>query len=152
MELLTAIIFGYPFLVAAIYFLPSIIAGCKGKKNAGAIFILNLFLGWTFIGWVISLVWAAIYEQKSCRKCRQIVADVSATRCSKCGHISLRQQIKEMPITAKIFFTIAIIMLTVLIYCRLDDLSQEKDISTLYFHDSSKAKIQNVGRDKDGNE
>jgi hypothetical protein len=30
----------------------------REKSNAGAIFALNLFLGWTLIGWVISLVWA----------------------------------------------------------------------------------------------
>jgi hypothetical protein len=23
-----------------------------------AIFVLNLFLGWTFVGWVVALVWA----------------------------------------------------------------------------------------------
>jgi len=47
------------FLVAiALYFLPSFVASGRHKKNAGAIFVLNLFLGWTLVGWVISLVWA----------------------------------------------------------------------------------------------
>ena len=41
------------------YFLPTIIACCRGKKNSAAIFLLNLLLGWTFIGWVVALVWAA---------------------------------------------------------------------------------------------
>ena len=39
-----------------IYFLPSLMA--KGYRNAGAIFTLNLLAGWTFIGWVIAIVWA----------------------------------------------------------------------------------------------
>ncbi len=38
------------------YFIPSIVG--KHKTNAGAIFVLNLFLGWTFLGWVLALVWA----------------------------------------------------------------------------------------------
>ncbi len=37
------------------YFLPTV-AGFK-KRNAGAIFVLNLLLGWTVIGWIIALVW-----------------------------------------------------------------------------------------------
>ena len=41
-----------------LYFLPSIIAFLKGHKNRVPILILNFLLGWTFIGWVISLVWA----------------------------------------------------------------------------------------------
>jgi hypothetical protein len=45
------------FLVCLfLYFIPTI-AGAK-KSNAGAIFVLNLFLGWTLIGWVAALVWA----------------------------------------------------------------------------------------------
>jgi len=44
----------------ALYFLPSIV-GAK-KKNVNAIFMLNLFLGWTLIGWVVALVWAATVE------------------------------------------------------------------------------------------
>jgi len=41
-----------------IYFLPAIIAFSRKRKNSGAIFVLNLFLGWTFIGWVAALVWS----------------------------------------------------------------------------------------------
>jgi hypothetical protein len=45
-------------LVFTIYFLPSIIASCRGHHNLAAIIALNLFLGWTFLGWVAAIVWA----------------------------------------------------------------------------------------------
>jgi len=41
-----------------IYFLPTICVVFGKRKNAMAITVLNLFLGWTIIGWVVSLVWA----------------------------------------------------------------------------------------------
>jgi T4 superinfection immunity protein len=41
------------------YFLPSIIAFLKSKRDTLAIFLLNFFLGWSVIGWVIALIWAA---------------------------------------------------------------------------------------------
>jgi hypothetical protein len=44
------------------YFAPSLIASGTGHKNTTAIFLLNLFLGWSFIVWVICLVWAVINE------------------------------------------------------------------------------------------
>jgi hypothetical protein len=46
-----------------IYFLPSLV-GHK-RQNANAIFILNLFLGWTLLGWIVALVWAVTNEQKT---------------------------------------------------------------------------------------
>lgn len=46
-------------VVLAGYFLPTIIAAARHHHNAGAIFVLNLFLGWTFLGWVLALVWSA---------------------------------------------------------------------------------------------
>lgn len=54
-------IFGLFIYVAIfiLYFWPSILAyRFNHKKNADAIFLLNLFLGWTFIGWIIALIWS----------------------------------------------------------------------------------------------
>jgi hypothetical protein len=45
-------------ICAMVYFWPTITAASKHRENVGAIFALNLFLGWTLIGWVVSLVWA----------------------------------------------------------------------------------------------
>jgi len=56
MEMLTG--FVYMFFIGAIYFAPSIIAYNNKKKNKQAILMLNLFLGWTILGWIIALVWA----------------------------------------------------------------------------------------------
>jgi Superinfection immunity protein len=42
----------------AIYFLPSLIAGSRHLYERTGITLLNLFLGWTCIGWVIALIWA----------------------------------------------------------------------------------------------
>ena len=43
------------FVLLFVYFLPSLIAGRRKVPNAGSVFVLNLFLGWTLIGWVIAL-------------------------------------------------------------------------------------------------
>src|SRR5436305_437114 len=43
-----------------IYFIPAIVG--KHKRNATAILVLNIFLGWTVIGWVVALVWACSTE------------------------------------------------------------------------------------------
>ena len=50
--------------IVAIYFLPTIIAMKRNKRNTNAICLLNLFLGWTFIGWVVALVWSAMAEDE----------------------------------------------------------------------------------------
>ena len=41
-----------------LYFLPSIIANARKNSNTTAITLLNLFLGWTVIGWIAALIWA----------------------------------------------------------------------------------------------
>jgi len=48
-----------------LYFAPTIVAGSRGKNNTGAIFILNLFLGWCLIGWVVALVWAFTKDREA---------------------------------------------------------------------------------------
>jgi len=42
----------------ALYFLPAIIAAARQTHNATGILLLNIFLGWTLIGWVVALVLA----------------------------------------------------------------------------------------------
>jgi len=41
-----------------LYFIPCIAAHSRNHRNETAIAVLNLFLGWTLVGWVIALVWA----------------------------------------------------------------------------------------------
>jgi hypothetical protein len=41
------------------YFLPSIVAFARNKRDTTAILLLNIFLGWTLIGWIVALIWAA---------------------------------------------------------------------------------------------
>ncbi|MGB8390952.1 superinfection immunity protein [Mycobacterium sp.] len=40
---------------AILYFIPTIVATTRKVRNAGSVFVVNLFLGWTLIGWVIAL-------------------------------------------------------------------------------------------------
>ncbi len=40
------------------YFIPSLIAILRKHPNVMAIFVLNLLLGWTVLGWIGSLVWS----------------------------------------------------------------------------------------------
>ena len=48
-----------------LYLFPAFIASTRKHNNSSAIFILNLLLGWTFIGWVLSLVWAFTSNTKT---------------------------------------------------------------------------------------
>lgn len=41
----------------SLYFLPSIIALIK-RNHRTKVILFNFFLGWTFVMWIISLVWA----------------------------------------------------------------------------------------------
>lgn len=52
---------GFLFLVVGfvIYFLPTFVASSRKHLNGTSIFLVNLFLGWTFLGWVVALVWAS---------------------------------------------------------------------------------------------
>lgn len=87
--------FSFLFLVL-LYFLPSIIG--KDKSDATGIFLLNLFFGWTLIGWVAAFFWACasdrpVYAQhfaaagggRFCSHCGTPAVSV-AQYCSACGY------------------------------------------------------------------
>lgn len=46
-----------------LYFLPTIIGSSRDVRWAG-IFVINLFLGWTLLGWVVALAWAVSAKPK----------------------------------------------------------------------------------------
>ena len=46
-------------LLALLYFLPTIVAAGRGHGIA-LILVLNLFFGWTVIGWFVLLLWALV--------------------------------------------------------------------------------------------
>jgi hypothetical protein len=46
-----------------IYFLPTLIAA--DKRNSGVILLLNIFLGWTGLVWLLLIVWACASQTKS---------------------------------------------------------------------------------------
>jgi hypothetical protein len=47
-------------IVALLYFIPTFIVLCNKHPNGLAIGLLNLFLGWTFVGWLVCLIWAVV--------------------------------------------------------------------------------------------
>ena len=58
MEVVIIGFFPVVFLTLILYFLPALIA-VHSEKSALAMFLLNLFLGWTILGW-IALLFGAI--------------------------------------------------------------------------------------------
>ena len=49
------------FILTAFYMLPSYLAHKRGHHQFYPILVLNVFLGWTGIGWVIALALAVMY-------------------------------------------------------------------------------------------
>ena len=83
-----------------VYFLPTIVASHRRHPSTIGIFILNLFLGWSLIGWVVGLVWACsgprgvdpyvarmINEPtKRCPACAEEIL-AAARKCKHCGEL-----------------------------------------------------------------
>lgn len=94
-----------------LYFLPTILG--RNKKNATSIAVVDTFLGWTVIGWVVALAWAVATENPAgpvvavhpppmsgtglrCPKCKTSLDSLSITQCSGCG-VLLKPPFKKCP-------------------------------------------------------
>ena len=85
----------WPFILflIAVYLLPTIIAEVRHHHQAGMVAAINVFLGWTLIGWVVALAIACSYvpreeaEQatKVCPACAEEVK-AAAKICRFCRH------------------------------------------------------------------
>lgn len=56
---------GLEFLLLILYLVPAIVAFKRRHLNRVAILIFDLFLGWTFLGWVAALVWSLTANTES---------------------------------------------------------------------------------------
>ncbi|NTW84185.1 MAG: superinfection immunity protein [Chlorobiaceae bacterium] len=54
------------FSAIIMYFLPTIVAMLRDHRQKLQVFILNLLAGWTFVGWIVAIVWAC--EKKPVQK------------------------------------------------------------------------------------
>jgi uncharacterized membrane protein YhaH (DUF805 family) len=56
-------VFPFGLFGLALYLLPTIIVIARRKKNILGPILVNVLLGWTFIGWIVALIWACLVEE-----------------------------------------------------------------------------------------
>ncbi len=47
--------FEFSIFWLVMYFVPSIVVLARKSHNVGPVIVVNLFLGWTLIGWIVAL-------------------------------------------------------------------------------------------------
>jgi hypothetical protein len=52
-------------ILCLLYLVPTVVAHERKHKDKEVIFLINLFLGWTILGWVLALAWALSGRRKS---------------------------------------------------------------------------------------
>jgi Superinfection immunity protein len=59
---------GILIILVICYFFPTIVAILRRHSDGIAIFLVNLFLGWTIAGWFKALVWSFTATQRKVAK------------------------------------------------------------------------------------
>jgi len=62
-------------LLTMFYFVPTIIAVIVKHNSLGAVVVLNFFLGWSMVGWVVALVWAIANKKTMAQELTQYEMD-----------------------------------------------------------------------------
>ena len=86
-------------IIILLYFVPAVTAYENKKKNKQSILVINIFLGWTFIGWIVALAMAVgknaepSVEEKSAHKVTTALQDLVALK--EKGHITQEEFEKQ---------------------------------------------------------
>lgn len=67
----------------ALYMFPTIEAYARKRVNIAAIGTVNLFFGWSILGWVLALVWALKHEEPTNTVVQQIQSQSVADELQK---------------------------------------------------------------------
>ncbi len=67
------LVVGVGIAVFCIYFFPWAVASFRKSASEGTVFIVNLFFGWTIIGWLIAVVMAVSTETTDAVKLRKLM-------------------------------------------------------------------------------
>lgn len=57
----------FVLLIISCYFVPTIVAVVRKVPNTVSVIVINVFAGWTFIGWVVALAMATRSAQTTVR-------------------------------------------------------------------------------------
>lgn len=63
MDLFDLLGFAIPIL-GVIYFFPAFLASAQNHPNTRTIYAVTTLFGWTFIGWVVAILWAMTNSDK----------------------------------------------------------------------------------------
>ena len=63
----TVSIWSYVLVLFSIllYFVPAVIGFKRGVNGSGILTTLNVFFGWTVIGWIVLLIWAVAGQTRA---------------------------------------------------------------------------------------
>ncbi len=66
------------------YLMPTIVAAKAGHPNLTVIVLLNIFTGWSLLGWIVSMFWSVqVLGASRCDQCKEVIRK-DALICKHC--------------------------------------------------------------------
>ena len=76
-------------IAVVVYFIPTWVASARKHHNANAIFVMNLLLGWSGLGWIAALIWSftAVSPKGAVEVAPESPATIDARPCPYCAEM-----------------------------------------------------------------